>query len=137
MLATGLSPRSLRAFAAGAEAFDAERFFEAHEVWEDAWRLESGDARQLLHGLIQVAAAFHKGLAQENPRGMVRLLERGLGRLQALAAIAELEPFRGAVRCWLDEARAWAGGGSRPARPPPRLAGAVAQRPGSDSPQRS
>ena len=37
-----------RALAEGSRHFDAGRYFEAHEVWEDAWRVEEGEARRLL-----------------------------------------------------------------------------------------
>lgn len=38
--------------------FDAERFWEAHEVLESKWRVEEGDEKRLLQGLILVCAAF-------------------------------------------------------------------------------
>jgi hypothetical protein len=132
-----LAPESLRALVKGAEAFDAERYFEAHEVWEDAWRVETGPARLPLQAVIQIAAAFHKGLAQGNPGGMVRLLERGLLRLEGLGEATGLDAFRREVRVWLDLAHAWAAGGRRPAVPPPRLSSEVAGRSGSDLPKRS
>lgn len=34
--------------------------FEAHEVWEYAWKAEVGRTKQLLRVLIQIAAAVHK-----------------------------------------------------------------------------
>ncbi len=49
------------AFAEGARAFDEGRYFEAHEHWEDDWRVEPTPSRKrLLQGLVQVAAALHK-----------------------------------------------------------------------------
>ncbi|MDG6925713.1 MAG: DUF309 domain-containing protein [Nitrososphaerota archaeon] len=38
--------------------FDAERFWEAHEVLESLWRVAGGDEKKLLQGLILVCAAF-------------------------------------------------------------------------------
>jgi hypothetical protein len=38
--------------------FNAERFWEAHEVLESLWRVEEGDEKKLLQGLILVCAAF-------------------------------------------------------------------------------
>ncbi len=38
--------------------FNAERFWEAHEVLESLWRVEEGDEKRLLQGLILVCAAF-------------------------------------------------------------------------------
>lgn len=69
------------ALAEGRRLFDAGRFFDAHEAWEAAWRVETGSARRVLQGLIQVAAGFHKGLVQGRPSGMVRLLGAGLARI--------------------------------------------------------
>jgi predicted metal-dependent hydrolase len=111
------------ALAEGIRRFDAGRFFEAHEVWEDAWREEEGEVRLLLQGLIQVAAGFHKGLVQGRPAGMARLLGTGLRRLEAASGLGllELEPFRAGVGAWLAAARRWAEGGARPELPVPRL----------------
>ncbi|MGA2663764.1 MAG: DUF309 domain-containing protein [Nitrososphaerales archaeon] len=38
--------------------FDAERFWEAHEVLEAQWRASEGDEKRLLQGLILVCAAL-------------------------------------------------------------------------------
>ncbi len=110
-----------RALAEGCRHFHAGRYFEAHEVWEDAWRAERGDVRLLLQGLIQVAAGFHKGLVQGRPAGMVRLLAAGLARLDAAggAGLLELAPLRADVLRWKAAAERWAEGGDRPALAPP------------------
>lgn len=117
------SDETRRAFAEGARRFDAGRWFEAHETWEDAWRAESGDVRRLLQGLIQVAAAFHKGLVQGRPAGMVRLLEAGLGKVAAGGGegLLDVAAFRAGIAPWLAAARRWADGGERPALPAPRV----------------
>jgi predicted metal-dependent hydrolase len=52
----------------GRALFNAGRFFEAHERWEEAWLVETGAARLLLQGLIQVAAGFLKTGAGNRPR---------------------------------------------------------------------
>lgn len=38
--------------------FNEERFWEAHEAWEGAWRMCSGQEKLLLQGIILVAVAF-------------------------------------------------------------------------------
>lgn len=38
--------------------FNAERFWEAHEVLESVWRVAEGEEKRLLQGLILVCAAF-------------------------------------------------------------------------------
>lgn len=112
------------ALSRGRRLFDAGRFFEAHEAWEDAWRVETGDVRLFLQGLIQIAAGFHKGLVQGRPGGMVKLLENGLRKLDAAGdlGLLALGPFRAEVARWLDGARRWSEGGGRPDLPLPRLA---------------
>jgi hypothetical protein len=112
------------ALAEGCRRFDAGRFFDAHEIWEDAWRVETGSRRLAMQGLIQIAAGFHKGLVQGRPAGMARLLAAGLGKLEASGGIGglDLAAFRAEVTRWGDAARAWARGGERPQLPLPRLA---------------
>src|SRR5512145_2639201 len=44
----------------GVALFNDGSFFEAHDVWEDAWRESEGDVRLFLQGLIQIAAGFVK-----------------------------------------------------------------------------
>lgn len=107
----------------GCRRFDAGRYFEAHEVWEDAWRVEGGEVRQLLQGLIQVAAGFHKGLVQGRPEGMVRLLTAGLTRLEAVGGLGQLDlaSLRADVLRWREAAKRWAERGERPALAPPRI----------------
>ena len=43
----------------GALLFNQHLFFEVHEVLEAQWLQESGDVKQFLQGLIQIAVAFH------------------------------------------------------------------------------
>lgn len=43
----------------GIELFNAQHFFDAHEIWEDVWRETTGPEKKFLQGLIQVAVAFH------------------------------------------------------------------------------
>jgi hypothetical protein len=118
-----MSHSTRRALAEGSHLFDAGAFFDAHEAWEEAWRLEQGDVKALLHGLIQIAAGFHKGLVQGRSAGMVKLLGKGLGRVDAAGRmdLLALEPFRSDVARWIEAGRRWAEGGPRPDLPPPRL----------------
>jgi hypothetical protein len=123
MPTAGISAATRRALSEGIRRFDAGRFFDSHETWEDAWRVEAGEVRLLLHGLIQVAAGFHKGLVQGRPSGMVRLLETGLARIEAAGGLGliEIEPFRSDVGRWLVATRRWSMGGARPDLPLPQL----------------
>ncbi|MBM4359116.1 MAG: DUF309 domain-containing protein [Deltaproteobacteria bacterium] len=69
-------------FAQGIEAYARGDFFEAHELWEQLWRDERDEGhRQLLQGLIQVAAAMHKATVEGKPGPAASLLGRALLRL--------------------------------------------------------
>jgi len=86
----------------GVALFNEASFFEAHEVWEDAWRESDGDARLFLQGLIQIAAGFVK-LQRGQPRGLLVLLDQGAAKLQGLAPSSwGLE-----IGVLLDEVAAW------------------------------
>jgi hypothetical protein len=86
----------------GIVLFNRGQFFEAHEVWEDAWRRARDADEVFLHGLIQVAAGFHK-LQCGQPSGTVSLLTKGVAKLTAVppdAFIPELPSFRASVGTW-------------------------------------
>ena len=51
----------------GVAHFNAQEYFEAHEVWEELWLVAREPEKTFLQGLIQVAAAFHHH-ARENAR---------------------------------------------------------------------
>jgi len=57
-------------FQRGILHFNAQEFFEAHEVWEEVWLVEAEPEKTFLQGIIQIAAAFHHYL-RENPDGAV------------------------------------------------------------------
>ena len=42
----------------GIDLFNSERYWESHEAWEYAWRKASGAEKEVLQGIILVAAAF-------------------------------------------------------------------------------
>jgi predicted metal-dependent hydrolase len=72
-----------KAFRHGLEEFNTERFFEAHEVWEEVWLASFGAEKRFLQGIIQIAAAFHHYQRGNRP-GACSLLEAGLRRLRDL-----------------------------------------------------
>jgi predicted metal-dependent hydrolase len=99
----------LPTLARGARLFDAGRFFEAHEVWEERWLVETdGGRRRLLQGLIQIAAGFHKlGAARAGAAASAaRLFARGLAKLDACPALVGelgLGPFCAGVQAYAQE----------------------------------
>ena len=107
-------------FGRGVKLFNAGKFFEAHEVWEELWLAETEPEKTFLQGLIQLAAAFHHA-GRGNSRGAQSLLAAGIVKLNRFPddhrglALAELR----------DAAKRWAkmpGAGSEPrATKPPRI----------------
>ena len=87
----------------GIRLFNARKFFEAHEALEALWLKSSGDEKIFLHGLIQVAAAFHH-LARGNLAGFQSLLDKGAAKLEKFSVdhhgirphefLAQLQPWR-------------------------------------------
>jgi hypothetical protein len=90
------SPRE--AFVAGARLFDAGSFWDAHEAWEERWRVTpDGEERRFLQGLIQIAAALHKLHVMHAPDAALRLFTKGLAKLEAWPADVDLAPFRAGI----------------------------------------
>jgi DUF309 family protein family protein len=78
---------------AAASLFDAGLYFEVHEILEPHWAAASGEAREALQGLIQVAVAWQH-LANGNLVGAHSLLREGGGRLHGARILGtDLEPF--------------------------------------------
>lgn len=66
----------------GIELFNQGRYWDAHEAWEEVWRLDRwGPDRGFYKGLIQVAAGcLHYG--RRNHRGAHNKLAGGVGYLR-------------------------------------------------------
>ncbi len=56
----------------GIAHFNAGRYFEAHEAWEDVWMPCRDDARHFYQGLIQIAVCLHH-FGRGNTRGARKL----------------------------------------------------------------
>ena len=70
--------------------------FEVHELLEPYWVRASGEAKETLQGLIQVAVAYAH-LANGNLRGARALMEEGRSRLHGRTLGLDLEPFAHAL----------------------------------------
>src|SRR5260370_36211662 len=68
----------------GIHLFNSQKYFETHEVLEEAWLKTDGEKKIFLHGLIQVAAGFHHH-TRRNPAVFPSLLEKGLKKLENFA----------------------------------------------------
>lgn len=111
----------VRALHQAVALWNAGHFFEVHEVLEEVWKTATGDLRQALQGVIQIAVAYHH-LAHGNRRGARSLMAEGRARLASVppAALAALD-----VGALLAATSAWASvrsGDAVPDDPPPRLA---------------
>jgi predicted metal-dependent hydrolase len=81
-----LSPSTAEHLRDGIRLFNEGRFWEAHEAWEEAWLAEDGLTRLWLQGLIQLTAAFHKGLRMGHLPGMARLFEQAAEKFEHIRA---------------------------------------------------
>jgi predicted metal-dependent hydrolase len=66
---------------AGIELFNRHLFWEAHEAWEEIWLKATGEDKEFLQGLIQLAAAYHH-VQRGTFRGGVRLFDAALRRME-------------------------------------------------------
>ena len=64
----------------GIELFNAHRFWDAHEAWEQLWLVAAGEEKLFLQGLIQLAAAYHH-VQRGTLRGGLRLFEQSATKL--------------------------------------------------------
>ena len=61
--------------------FNDQKWYEAHDAFEDIWNTVDGDERQIIQGILQVSVSqFH--LAKGNLNGATILLGEGLGRIK-------------------------------------------------------
>jgi predicted metal-dependent hydrolase len=72
----------------GVDLFNAARFFEAHEAWEEVWRSTTPDPKTLLQGLIQVAVAMVHHLDRGRPEVARRVLAKARRRIAPYAPAA-------------------------------------------------
>ena len=115
------------AVAAGIHLFNNRKFFEAHEVLEAVWLKAHGEEKVLLHGLIQVAAAFHHH-GRDNRAGFRSLLEKGSKKLERFGETENglnLADLRQQLRRWRDFLNDTQAHHTRPAPPLPRIRGAI------------
>ena len=88
-----------RRLARGVDAFNAGRFFAAHEIWEALWLDTVGPEKVLLQGLVQIAAGYAK-VESGLRAGALKLLASGARNIQQFLPAAEgldLQSLAGAV----------------------------------------
>ena len=72
-----------RQYIEGIEHFNARRYFEAHEIWEEIWLGSSGDTKLFYQMLIQAAVGLHH-YERGNARGGRGMHKRVVEKLQLL-----------------------------------------------------
>ena len=75
--------------------FNNQKWYEAHDAFEEIWNTVDGDERQVIQGILQVSVSqFH--LSKGNFNGATILLGEGLGRIKTRTNInlgIDLESF--------------------------------------------
>jgi uncharacterized protein len=105
-------------FEEGIALFNAGRFFECHEAWEEVWKRSHGDEKLFYQGLIQAAVAILHA-ERGNMAGAASLCERAMAKLDPLPAVhanLAIGELRTAVRNFITVA-ASDKGGELPERP--------------------
>ena len=66
--------------------FNNQKWYEAHDAFEEIWNTLDGDERQVIQGILQVSVSqFH--LSKGNLNGATILLGEGLGRIKNRSSI--------------------------------------------------
>ena len=66
--------------------FNEERFWEAHEAWEGAWKMSTGQEKLLLQGIILIAVAFAHYQKFSNSV-CIGMMGRALGKIGQISGI--------------------------------------------------
>ena len=89
----------------GFQEFNHGAYFEQHETLEGAWFAEKRPVRDLYQGILQVGLACYQ-VEQGNWRGAVKMLRRGVPRLEHLPDVCQgvqVQPLRQAGEAMLAE----------------------------------
>ena len=73
-------------FSKALNLFNEQKWYEAHDAFEDIWNTLDGDERQIIQGILQVSVSqFH--LSRGNFNGATILLGEGLGRIKTRTSV--------------------------------------------------
>ena len=73
-------------FSEALNLFNEQKWYEAHDAFEDIWNTLNGDERQVIQGILQVSVSqFH--LSKGNFNGATILLGEGLGRINTRTSV--------------------------------------------------
>ncbi len=108
----------------GIEHFNAGRYFDAHEVWEEIWLRSSGDTKTFYQMLIQAAVGLHH-YERGNPRGARGMYANVVDKLERLPSFLmslDLNDFSRQFRGFFTELIEGDNEGAPPTdRPRPRI----------------
>ena len=91
----------------GIALFDAQKFFEAYEVFEEQWNIEEDEGGDLLQGLLQLSVGCSK-FETGQFRAAIKLFELALNKIGIYVPSAydmDIDALLVLVREWLDVAR--------------------------------
>ena len=94
-----MESRGPAALKTGAEHFNSQEYFEAHEEWEKAWHGTEGEENRFLKGLIQVAVSLYH-LERGNLSGARKVMTTALEYLKGFPSLrngVDLERLRSQV----------------------------------------
>src|SRR5215472_5323376 len=83
---TVTQPKIEGSFEEGIQLFNRANFFEAHEVWEQAWKRADREEKIFYQGLIQAAAALHH-IQRGNYRGAISVYLKCRPKLDQFPAV--------------------------------------------------
>ncbi len=88
--------QSSEAYTRGIELFNAGYYWEAHELWEEVWKVmeRQGALAELLKGLIKLAAVGIK-IRQGRPNAARSLLARATKHFESVAGQCSVNPTAG------------------------------------------
>ncbi|MEI2690988.1 MAG: DUF309 domain-containing protein [Anaerolineae bacterium] len=84
----GWDDRPSAAFLQGVALFNAGEYYQQHDIFEQHWMEDQRPIRELYQGVLQIGVALHQ-VEQNNYRGAVKMLRRGLLRLRPLPPVCQ------------------------------------------------
>jgi predicted metal-dependent hydrolase len=84
----GWDDRPSPAFLQGVALFNAGKYYQQHDIFEQHWAEDPRPIRDLYQGVLQIGVALHQ-VEQGNYRGAVKMLRRGLLRLRTLPPVCQ------------------------------------------------
>jgi uncharacterized protein len=98
-------------FAEGIRLFNQGNFFEAHEVWEQEWKVSEGEEKVFYQAIIQAAVALLH-IQRGNYVGGISVYLKSRAKLAPLPEVwmgIELGQFRSDLRRYFAPFRRWSG----------------------------